>query len=66
MITVAKALKRTGRFVAWVGAMTAILSVLSFSPHFIAGFWKYCSTALLVGLAIRLVGIAIERFRQAA
>jgi len=61
MITVARIIKRTGQFLAWVGAMTAILSVLSFSFHSIAAVRKYWTTAILVGLAMGLVGIIMER-----
>jgi len=61
MIAVARLIKRTGRFVAWVGAMTAILSVLSFSPHSIAVVRKYWVAAILVGLVMGLVGMIIER-----
>jgi hypothetical protein len=61
MITVARVIKRTGQLVAWVGAMTAILSVLSFSFHSIAAVRKYWTTAILVGLAMGLVGMIMER-----
>ena len=64
MVAVARLIKRTGQWIAWLGSLIAIVWIVAFSSHSAVGVRKFFFLALFVGSVMAIVGMILERFAK--